>query len=52
MCRYWYNRQLGERFDWWSHNRSYIDRCSISICHLVVALPSTTTLSRVKFSTV
>ncbi|MGL5076527.1 MAG: RNA-guided endonuclease InsQ/TnpB family protein, partial [Waterburya sp.] len=34
ICRYWYNRQLGERFDWWSHNRSYIDRCSISICHL------------------
>jgi putative transposase len=33
ICRYWYNRQLGERFDWWEHNRSYTDRCSL-ICHL------------------
>ena len=33
ICRYWYNRQLGERFDWWEKNRSYIDRCSL-ICHL------------------
>ncbi len=22
-CRYWYNRQLGERFNWWKHNRDY-----------------------------
>ncbi len=22
-CRYWYNRQLGERFNWWEHNRDY-----------------------------
>ena len=33
ICRYWYNRQLGERFDWWAQNRSYTDRCSL-ICHL------------------
>ncbi len=33
ICQYWYNRQLGERFDWWEHNRSYSDRCSL-ICHL------------------
>ena len=33
ICRYWYNRQLGERFDWWSQNRSYIDRCPL-VCHL------------------
>ncbi|MGK7892201.1 MAG: RNA-guided endonuclease InsQ/TnpB family protein, partial [Xenococcus sp. (in: cyanobacteria)] len=26
-------RQLGERFDWWEHNRSYIDRCPL-VCHL------------------
>jgi putative transposase len=32
-CRYWYNRQLGERFDWWEHNRSYTDRCPL-ICSL------------------
>ena len=33
VCRYWYNRQLGERFDWWEQNRSYIDRCPL-VCHL------------------
>ncbi len=27
IFRYWYNRQLGERFDWWERNRSYTDRC-------------------------
>lgn len=34
ICRYWYNAQLGERFDWWEQNRSYIDRCPIRQCHL------------------
>ncbi|MEM9274555.1 MAG: transposase [Cyanobacteria bacterium P01_F01_bin.143] len=33
ICRYWYNRQLGERFDWWERNRNYIDRCPL-VCHL------------------
>lgn len=33
ICQYWYNRQLGERFDWWERNRSYTDRCSL-VCHL------------------
>ena len=33
ICRYWYNRQLGERFDWWEQNRSYIDRCPL-VCHV------------------
>ncbi len=33
ICRYWYNAQLGERFDWWEQNRSYTDRCPL-ICHL------------------
>ncbi|BAZ43109.1 transposase (plasmid) [Chondrocystis sp. NIES-4102] len=33
ICQYWYNRQLGERFDWWEQNRSYIDRCLL-VCHL------------------
>ena len=22
VCRYWYNKQLGERFYWWQYNRS------------------------------
>ncbi len=33
ICRYWYNRQLAERLDWWQHNRSYVDRCSL-VCYL------------------
>nr|WP_233219837.1 transposase [Pleurocapsa sp. CCALA 161] len=33
ICQYWYNRQLGERFDWWENNRSYTDRCLL-VCHL------------------
>ena len=32
-CQYWYNRQLGERYDWWEKNRSYTDRCPL-VCHL------------------
>ena len=23
ICRYWYNKQLGERFHWWEYNRDY-----------------------------
>ena len=33
ICRYWYNRQLGERFDWWSQNRCYVNSCPL-VCHL------------------
>ena len=33
ICRYWYNTQLGERFNWWEQNRCYIDRCPL-VCHL------------------
>jgi putative transposase len=33
-CQYWYNRQLGDRFDWWERNRS-----PIHACPLVVSLP-------------
>lgn len=33
VCRYWYNRQLGERFDWWEKNRNYTDQCPL-VCHL------------------
>lgn len=34
VCRYWYNRQLGDRFNWWNNNRSYVNACP-----LVCALP-------------
>jgi putative transposase len=29
ICRYWYNRQLGDRFDWWQMNRTDIDTCPL-----------------------
>jgi putative transposase len=32
-CQYWYNRQLGDRFDWWEMNRTRVDACPL-ICHL------------------
>ena len=31
--RYWYNTQLGERFNWWEQNRCYINICPL-VCHL------------------
>jgi putative transposase len=34
VCRYWYNKQLGDRFDWWEHNRN-----SVNSCPLVCSLP-------------
>jgi len=33
ICQYWYNRQLGDRFDWWDCNRSPVDACPL-VCHL------------------
>ncbi|MEH1993652.1 RNA-guided endonuclease InsQ/TnpB family protein [Nostoc sp.] len=33
-CQYWYNSQLGDRFDWWEQNRT-----PINACPLVVSLP-------------
>ena len=33
VCRYWYNLQLGERFNWWEQNRTYSDSCPL-ICYL------------------
>lgn len=33
-CRYWYNRMLGDRKDWWERNRCYINSCSLRDCHL------------------
>jgi putative transposase len=34
ICQYWYNRQLGDRFDWWEMNRS-----PVNACPLVTVLP-------------
>ena len=33
ICQYWYNRQLGDRFNWWEMNRSRVDACLL-VCHL------------------
>lgn len=33
ICRYWYNRMLGERLDWWEQNRCAANYCLL-ICHL------------------
>ncbi|NET48570.1 MAG: helix-turn-helix domain-containing protein, partial [Merismopedia sp. SIO2A8] len=32
-CQYWYNRQLGDRFDWWDCNRSPVNACPL-VAHL------------------
>ncbi|NJL70010.1 MAG: transposase [Microcoleus sp. SM1_3_4] len=29
VSRYWYNRQLGERFDWWQMNRTAVNACPL-----------------------
>ncbi|MEI2577230.1 transposase [Scytonema sp. PRP1] len=34
ICQYWYNKQLGDRFDWWENNRNLINSCSIISCPL------------------
>ncbi|EAM53374.1 RNA-guided endonuclease InsQ/TnpB family protein [Crocosphaera watsonii WH 8501] len=33
VCRFWFNRQLGERFQWWEQNRCAVNSCPL-ICHL------------------
>ncbi len=33
ICRFWFNRQLGERFEWWEQNRCAVNSCPL-ICHL------------------
>lgn len=29
VSRYWYNRQLGERFNWWEMNRTAVNACPL-----------------------
>jgi putative transposase len=29
ITRYWYNRQLGDRFDWWEMNRTGVNACPL-----------------------
>ena len=30
VARYWYNRQLGDRFDWWENNRNNVNSCPLT----------------------
>ncbi|MEA5534987.1 transposase [Crocosphaera sp. XPORK-15E] len=34
VCRYWYNRMLGERFSWWENNRHAANSCPIFVTSL------------------
>jgi putative transposase len=34
LCRYWYNWQLGERFNWWENNRHAVNSCPIFVTSL------------------
>lgn len=34
ISQYWYNKQLGDRFDWWQNNR-----CDLRTCPLTCSLP-------------
>jgi putative transposase len=38
ICRYWYNRQLGDRFDWWEMNRTAINACPLITSTIVTRL--------------
>jgi putative transposase len=35
-CQYWYNKQLGDRFDWWQSNRSAVNACPIFVTSLPI----------------
>jgi putative transposase len=34
ISRYWYNKQLGERFSWWENNRHAVNSCPIFVTSL------------------
>jgi putative transposase len=36
ICQYWYNKQIGDRFDWWESNRSAVNACPIFVTTLPV----------------
>jgi putative transposase len=42
ICRYWYNRQLGDRFDWWEMNRTTVNACPLIISISAGKNPTTT----------
>ena len=38
-CQYWYNWQLGDRFDWWERNRNYVLLPQGESCLISCSLP-------------
>lgn len=49
ICRYWYNRQLGERFSWWENNRHSVNSCPIFVTSLPELLPNPNYYSQKRF---
>ena len=39
ICQYWYNWQLGDRFNWWEQNREYILSPQGEFCYISCSLP-------------
>ena len=42
ICQYWYNWQLGDRFNWWSQNRDYALFPQGEFCYISCSLPPLT----------
>lgn len=39
ICQYWYNWQLGDRFNWWQQNRNNYTIPSAEVCYISCSLP-------------
>lgn len=39
VCQYWYNWQLGDRFNWWEQNRNNYTVPSGEVCYISCSLP-------------
>ncbi len=39
ICQYWYNWQLGDRFNWWEQNRDYAIFSQGEFCYISCSLP-------------
>ncbi len=39
ICQYWYNWQLGDRFNWWEQNRDYVLSPQGEFCYICCSLP-------------
>ena len=39
ICQYWYNWQLGDRFNWWEQNRDYVILHQGKFCYISCSLP-------------